>query len=86
MDNFICLLVEERVGMITNLRLQEKFPLTSSEKSISYIADFVYFSNEYKTWVIHEAKGKETRLFLLKWQLMQEQYPQFKFILQKKGS
>lgn len=40
------------------------------EESCKYIADFVYFDNETKQWVVEDAKGARTKDYIIKRKLM----------------
>lgn len=61
----------ERSGQISNLREQVKFelvPKQDGERSVSYIADFVYIENGIE--VVEDVKGFKTREFVIKRKLM----------------
>lgn len=55
----------EKVGKITNLRLQERIPLmANSVKICTYVADFAYWVNREP--VVEDVKGVLTDVFKLK--------------------
>lgn len=69
-------------GRISNLRLEIPFDLSVNGTHIAtYRADFVYEEPGNPMVVIHEAKGKETPEFKLKWKLMKALYPNFEYRL-----
>lgn len=73
--------IMERTGLIQKLQLQPKFVLQEAfEKNgkkyreISYIADFMYFDNEKRQWVVEDAKGIETEVFKIKRKLFEYKF------------
>lgn len=40
------------------------------EEKCKYIADFVYYDNETKQWVVEDAKGARTKEYIIKRKLM----------------
>jgi hypothetical protein len=65
------LVVLQRAGMISELKLQEKFTLIGKQKgerAASYIADFTYM--ERGELVVEDVKGMKTREYVLKRKLM----------------
>jgi hypothetical protein len=65
------LVVLQRAGMISELKLQEKFTLIGKQKgerAASYIADFTY--RERGELVVEDVKGMKTREYVLKRKLM----------------
>lgn len=70
----------ERAGEISNLRLQVPFELIPAqrkrngkvERSCKYIADFVYYRRGI--WVVEDAKGDRTDVYIIKRKLMLEKY------------
>ena len=70
----------EKVGEISNLRRQVKYELIPAfkkpgertERSVSYIADFVYTENGET--VVEDSKGFRTETYKLKRKLMIEKY------------
>lgn len=62
-----------RVGKITDLTMQVKFPLVvNGIKVCDYIADFVYTENGIK--VVEDTKGVRTHVYLIKKKLMKAIY------------
>lgn len=62
----------ERAGKIKDLRRQVKYeliPKIGRMRSIVYIADFVY--EEDGREVVEDSKGHRSRVYMLKWRLMQ---------------
>ena len=65
----------ERVGYLTNLELQPKFPLVVNGKKVcTYQADFRYLTKDGKT-VIEDVKGVRTAVYSLKAKLFHALYP-----------
>lgn len=73
--------VLERVGAITNLRLQVPFLLIPTlkdekgkvlERAVYYKADFVYLKG--KQTVVEDVKGKKTKEYILKRKIMLLKY------------
>jgi len=70
--------LEERAGMITQLRRQISFDLlpsqprrkefTRTERAVKYIADFVYIRNGVLR--VEDVKGVRTREYIIKRKLM----------------
>lgn len=64
------LILLQRAGVITDLKLQVKFPLIVSETLITtYIADFTYFDAKGEK-VVEDVKGYATEVYNLKRKLM----------------
>jgi Protein of unknown function (DUF1064) len=65
--------LEEKSGMITDLRRQVSFPLVWNEVLIcSYVADHVYFRSGKR--VVEDSKGVRTEMFKLKKKMMKAAY------------
>jgi hypothetical protein len=67
----------EKAGVILELREQYKFeliPKQEGERSVCYIADFVYYDNEKKCSVVEDVKGMKTRDYIIKRKLFQQKY------------
>ena len=71
----------ERAGVIQQLQLQPKFTLQEAfekdgkkYRAITYIADFMYFDNEKRQWVVEDAKGVETEVFKIKRKLFEYKF------------
>lgn len=64
----------ERAGKISDLKLQVRFPLIVNGQTIfTYVADFVYLSEEGKK-IVEDVKGARTRTFITKKKMMKAQY------------
>jgi hypothetical protein len=75
------LLLLERAKEIKDLQLQVKYELqegyklsTKQVRPIIYIADFVYYDNGLKKWVIEDVKGMRTEVYKLKKKLFEYKY------------
>ncbi len=77
------LLLLERGGYISDLKLQVKYVLIPAQKDesgkvlereCSYIADFVYFDQKAQRTVVEDAKGFKTKDYIIKRKLMLERY------------
>jgi hypothetical protein len=57
----------EKGGVIRDLELQPRYPLTSNDVLIcTYVADFRYWDNEREREVVEDVKGKITREYRIK--------------------
>ena len=82
--------IELSARTIDTLKLQETFVLqrafTTTDgkriKAITYVADFTY-SILGQTYVedVKSVATAKNQVFINKWKMMQEQYPQYKFVL-----
>lgn len=77
----------QRAGYIHSLErqkrieLQESFRIRgTSIRAITYIADFYYYDNIKKTWVVEDTKGFRTDVYKLKKKLFLYKYPDVLFI------
>ena len=70
------LLLMQNAGLISNLRRQVKIKLGHK---VSYIADFVYYDIEKKSFIIADAKGVETKDFRVKKEWLLEKFKGFTF-------
>lgn len=77
------LLLLERGGYISDLKLQVKYVLIPAQKDergkvlereCSYIADFVYFDQKAQRTVVEDTKGVKTKDYIIKRKLMLERY------------
>lgn len=77
------LLLLERGGYISDLKLQVKYVLIPAQKDesgkvlereCSYIADFVYFDQKAQRTVVEDTKGFRTKDYIIKRKLMLERY------------
>lgn len=82
------LMLLRQAGEISDLNLQFEFQIFHGfvdpdtgikEKSSFYRADFVYLDIAKKQWIAEDTKGIETAEFKLKWKLVKQQYPEYKF-------
>ena len=74
----------EQAGLIKNLELQKEFPLQPSFKKngktyrkISYIADFFYYDNKLKQFVVEDTKGFRTDVYKIKKKMFEYKYRSF---------
>ena len=64
-----------RIGEISDLELQPKFPIAVNDKRIcNYIADFRYKENATGKVVVEDVKGVKTPLYKLKKKLVEALY------------
>ena len=57
----------QKANKISHLKRQVRIKLgRCADCKVHYVADFVYFDNERKSWIIHDSKGFETTDFILK--------------------
>ena len=77
------LLLLERGGYISDLKLQVKYVLIPAQKDesgkvlereCSYIADFVYFDQKAQRTVVEDTQGFKTKDYIIKRKLMLERY------------
>lgn len=69
---------------ISELELQKEFILNINGKQVGiYIADFHYFDETEKKYVISDAKGIETDVFKIKWKIMKALYSGYIFEIRK---
>ena len=76
-----------RAGFISNYERQRRFILQDgfkirgkSIRAITYVADFYYYDNNKKTWVVEDTKGFRTDVYKLKKKLFLYKYPDIVFI------
>ena len=86
------LMMLQRAGEIQQLTLQPKFTLQDGFKKngktyrpITYIADFMYFDNVSRKWIVEDAKGVETEVFKIKRKLFERKYDNYEIKEIKKG-
>ena len=77
----------QRAGVISNLERQRRFELQQSFhnrgesiRAITYVADFYYYDNERKTWVVEDTKGFKTEVYKIKRKLFLFRYRDILFI------
>lgn len=76
-----------RAGEIRDLELQPRFLLQDkfkldgvTHRKIEYVADFKYWDNKEKKWIIEDVKGVRTQVYLIKKKLFLKRYGQdYKF-------
>lgn len=78
-----------KAGVIRDLERQKAFVLqegyynNKKEKirPIFYLADFVYYDNERKMWIVEDVKSPATRtdVYLIKKKLFEKRYPEYWF-------
>ena len=73
---------------ITDLKLQPEFQIfegytdaVTGEKHRSryYVGDFKYVDTKSHQTIVEDTKGVETDVFKLKWEMVQEKYPEYAF-------
>lgn len=88
-ESYKQLLLLRQAGEICDLCLQFEFqifhgcidPDTGEKmKSSFYLADFVYLDCNKHQWMAEDTKGIETPEFKLKWKLVKQQYPEYRFL------
>jgi hypothetical protein len=85
-DRWLELNLLQKAGKIHDLRRQMPFeliPKQSSERAVTYVADFVYNAGTVK--VIEDVKGAATRDYIIKRKLFKERYPDYGFSEIHKG-
>jgi len=68
----------EQAGVVRNIELQPAFPIEiggvkiiyGSGRQLKYVADFRYYDNEKKAWIIEDVKGHLTDVYKIKKALM----------------
>ncbi len=74
-ERYRVLRADLRAGIISNLKLQPRFPLiVNGEKICEMVADFSYLGVDGKP-VIEDVKGCRTALFIVKKKLFEACYP-----------
>ena len=87
---FLELELLQKAGIITSLNKQVSFELIDKftdkrgikEREAKYIADFVYYDREKKSFVIEDVKSPITRklsVYVLKRKLVKQRYPDYLF-------
>ena len=80
--HFLLLKAREQKGEISTLKRQVRIKLgRSKECKIYYIADFVFYDNIEKIWVVMDSKGVDTDTFKVKLKWLFDSYSSFKFDL-----
>lgn len=80
--HFLLLKAREQKGEIISLKRQVRIKLgRSKECKVYYVADFVYFDNIDKIWVVADSKGIATDTFKVKLKWLLDTYSNFRFDL-----
>ena len=73
--------VLQRAGEIKDLKMQVKYELQEAfnkngkhYRTITYIADFVYYDNRQRKTIVEDTKGIKTDVFKIKQKLFEKQY------------
>ena len=78
--HFLLLKAREQKGEISTLKRQVRIKLgRSKECKVYYIADFVFYDNIEKIWVVMDSKGKPTDTFKVKYKWVLDCYSNFRF-------
>ena len=76
----------QKAGKIKSLALQVPYILIPAqyamvdgkkkciERSVKYVADFVYYDTEAEQWIVEDTKGMRTKEYILKRKLMMHTY------------
>ena len=81
-NHFLLLKAKEQKGDISHLKKQVRIKLgRSKECKVYYVADFVYYDNINKIWVVMDSKGKATDTFKVKYKWVLDCYSNFRFDL-----
>ena len=80
--HFLLLKAREQKGDIGTLKRQVRIKLgRSKECKVYYVADFVYYDNINKIWVVMDSKGVATDTFKVKLKWLLDSYSSFRFDL-----
>ena len=78
--HYLLLKAKEQKGDISHLKKQVRIKLgRSKECKVYYVADFVYYDNIEKIWVVMDSKGKPTDTFKVKYKWVLDCYSGFRF-------
>ena len=78
--HYLLLKAKEQKGEISTLKRQVRIKLgRSKECKVYYIADFVYYDNINKIWVVMDSKGVATDTFKVKYKWVLDCYSNFRF-------
>ena len=78
--HFLLLKAKEQKGDISHLKKQVRIKLgRSKDCKVYYVADFVYYDNIDKIWVVMDSKGKPTDTFKVKFKWVLDTYSNFRF-------
>ena len=80
--HFLLLKAKEQKGDISHLKKQVRIKLgNAKECKVYYVADFVYYDNINKIWVVMDSKGVATDTFKVKLKWLLDSYSHFRFDL-----
>lgn len=80
--HFLLLKAKEQKGNISHLKRQVRIKLgRSKDCKVYYIADFVFYDNIDKIWVVADSKGVATDTFKVKLKWLLDSYSSFRFDL-----
>ena len=80
--HYLLLKAKEQKGDISHLKRQVRIKLgVAKECKVYYIADFVYYDNIDKIWVVADSKGVATDTFKVKLKWLLDSYSNFRFDL-----
>ena len=80
--HFLLLNAKEQKGDISHLKKQVRIKLgKSKECKVYYVADFVFYDNIEKIWVVMDSKGVATDTFKVKLKWLLDSYSSFRFDL-----
>ena len=78
--HFLLLKAKEQKGDISHLKKQVRIKLgKAKECKVYYVADFVFYDNINKIWVVMDSKGKPTDTFKVKYKWVLDIYSNFRF-------
>ena len=80
--HFLLLKSREQKGEISHLKRQVRIKLgVAKECKVYYVADFVFYDNIDKIWVVADSKGVPTDTFKVKFKWLLDSYSSFRFDL-----
>ena len=78
--HYLLLKAKEQKGEISHLKKQVRIKLgVAKECKVYYVADFVFYDNIDKIWVVMDSKGKPTDTFKVKFKWVLDTYSNFRF-------
>ena len=78
--HLLLLKAKEQKGDISHLKKQVRIKLgNAKECKVYYVADFVFYDNIEKIWVVMDSKGKATDTFKVKYKWLLDCYSNFRF-------
>ena len=86
-DRYNQLRILKNAGLIESLELQKTFELQPSFKKngktyrkITYKADFYYYDNHLKKYVVEDTKGFKTETYKVKKKMFEYKYPDLELV------